>query len=134
MNKSGFEEVCGLAPRLSSIFLLCSDLEKSLAFYTRLGFRLKTSKKRSHVLSAGGKMELHLHSTLTEAEMEKYGLTGGPGSGSLVQSFRVPSLEKLLMKLEPQHLVTPPHTSAWGQEIALVADPDGHRLEFQLEE
>jgi catechol 2,3-dioxygenase-like lactoylglutathione lyase family enzyme len=119
------------SPTLGSIFIVCQDLERSLAFYLSLGFRLKESKKRSFVLMGGQGVDIHLHQKLTEEERRLYGVEWSLGSRALVCSYEVEELESLLEVVPPENVLRTPVATPWGTRLMMVADPDGHLLELR---
>jgi catechol 2,3-dioxygenase-like lactoylglutathione lyase family enzyme len=118
-------------PSLRSIFVVCRDKERSADFYGRLGFSIKESKERSHVMQAGGQLELHLHSELTPEEESRYGVTLSEGSAGLVQSYDVVDLDQVSQSVPSKFVLSPPHVTPWGARILMLKDPDGHRLEIR---
>lgn len=119
------------SPTLGSLFIVCRNLEGSLAFYEALGFRLKSTRSRSYVLEAGSGVELHLHQRLTEDERVLYGVEWAAGSSGLVQSYVVDELEVLLGAVPPEYVLRTPVTTPWGTRLMMLADPDGHLLELR---
>lgn len=115
---------------LRSVFIVCQDVERSLEFYSLLGFILKERKSRSVVLDAGGKVELHLHQQLTDKEREQFCVSWSPGSSALVQSYESDGIDELASQLADNVLSGPVETP-WGTRILILADPDGHRLELR---
>jgi catechol 2,3-dioxygenase-like lactoylglutathione lyase family enzyme len=119
------------SPTLGSLFIVCHNLEGSLAFYKALGFQLKETKTRSFVLKAGLGVELHLHQRLTEEEKGLYGVEWAAGSHGMVQSYEVKELEPLLQAIPPQSVLREPVATPWGTRLMMVTDPDGHLLELR---
>jgi catechol 2,3-dioxygenase-like lactoylglutathione lyase family enzyme len=118
-------------PVLKSIFLVCRDLETSGRFYQSLGFSQVSKSPRGQVLAAQNELELHLHSELTEQEERDFGVSLGPGSQSLVQSYETTNIEGLAKGFHRETILFGPGLTPWGHKILLLKDPDGHRLEFR---
>lgn len=117
---------------LRSLFLICRDLSRSVAFYQNLGFALVKTSARSTVFALGAEgAELHLHAELTLQEQIDYGVSYEPGSSGLVLSFRVDDLDRLVERAPEEALLVAPRLTPWGQRLAILTDPDGYRLEFQ---
>ena len=119
------------SPKLGSVFIVCHNLNRSLAFYEALGFPLQETKKRSYVLSTGSSVELHLHQKLSKEERRLYGVEWASGSQAFVCSYEVEALEPLLQVIPPENLVRQPIETPWGTRLMMVADPDGHLLELR---
>lgn len=118
-------------PSLKSIFLVCSSLEESIRFYRTLGFEQGAKKSRSQIFHLGSGLELHLHEALTDEEEQRYKVSNGEGSTSLVQSFETEDVDGLAERLQFRSILAPPQQSPWGTRLLLIQDPDGHRLEFR---
>jgi predicted enzyme related to lactoylglutathione lyase len=109
---------------LSLLVLRVTDIEGSAAFYSRLG--LKFSRHRH-----GGGPE-HLAAELAGTVFELYPLApDGPSTLGTRIGFRVESVDAALAALAdcPGAIITPAKDSEWGRR-AVVADPDGHRVEL----
>lgn len=118
-------------PKLLSLFLLCQNLEKSVEFYRRLGFSAIETRSRSVVFEIGSDLRLHLHEPLGPDEQAMFGVQAGQAGKCLVQSFEVEDLENFARRAAPESILFGPDTTAWGQRLLLLQDPDGHRLEFR---
>ncbi len=117
---------------LRSLFLICRELDRSVAFYQRLGFEVRKASARSTVFSLNSDgAELHLHSDLTPQEQSDYGVAYQPGTSGLVLSFRVDDLDLLIERAPQDAILVAPRRTPWGQRLAILTDPDGYRLEFQ---
>jgi catechol 2,3-dioxygenase-like lactoylglutathione lyase family enzyme len=110
---------------LNLVVLRTADLDRAAAFYTRLG--LQFSKHRhgtgpehfSAELSGGGVFELY-----------PIGTDGTSSLGTRI-GFRVPSVDAAISALSdyPNAVMSPAKDSEWGRR-AVIADPDGHRVEL----
>ncbi len=109
---------------LNLVVLRSSDLARAVAFYTRLG--LQFSQHRH------GSGPEHFAAELSGGVFELYPLASDGAStlGARI-GFRVPSVDAALAALSdyPTAVVTPARDSEWGRR-AVVADPDGHRVEL----
>ncbi len=109
---------------LNLVVLRSKDLDRAAAFYTQLGVRFT-----AHQHGNGPK---HFAAELGGTVFELYPMApdGASTLGTRI-GFRVPSLDRALAALSefPKALVTPAKDSEWGRR-AVVADPDGHRVEL----
>lgn len=109
---------------LSLVVLRSADLERAAAFYSRLG--LQFSRHRH------GNGPEHFSAELPGGVFELYPLSSDGAStlGTRI-GFRVPSVDAALAALSdyPAAIVTQARDSEWGRR-AVVADPDGHRVEL----
>jgi predicted enzyme related to lactoylglutathione lyase len=106
-----------------SAFFSCV-VARAAAFYTRLG--LQFSQHRH------GSGPEHFAAELPGGVFELYPLSpDGPSTLGTRIGFRVPSVDAAITALSdyPGAVVTPARDSEWGRR-AVVADPDGHRVEL----
>ncbi|MGC4016282.1 MAG: VOC family protein [Luteolibacter sp.] len=111
-------------PILNLVVIRCSDMERSSAFYTRLGL---TFTRHRH-----GKGPEHDAAEMGGVVFELYPqVPGGLSTLGTRIGFRVSSLEDVIAALAdfPETVVSPPKASEWGLR-AVIADPDGHRIEL----
>jgi predicted enzyme related to lactoylglutathione lyase len=109
---------------LSLVVLRSADMDRALAFYARIGLQFARHRHGNgpeHVAAelSGGVFEIYPHSE------------GGQSTLGTRIGFRVPSLDDTIAALTefPGAVVSPPRDSEWGRR-AVVADPDGHRVEL----
>lgn len=111
-------------PRLNLVVLRAISLERASAFYACLGL---TFERHRH----GNGLE-HLAAELPTGVFELYPMSsdGVPTTGARI-GFSIPSLDVAIAALSdfPDAIVSPPKDSPWGRR-AVVADPDGHRVEL----
>jgi predicted enzyme related to lactoylglutathione lyase len=109
---------------LNLVVLRSADMARAAAFYARLG--LQFSQHRH------GTGPEHFAAELPGGVFEIYPLSADGGStlGTRI-GFRVPSVDDALAALSdfPDAVLTPARDSKWGRR-AVVADPDGHRIEL----
>src|SRR5712671_7450025 len=109
---------------LNLVVLRSSNITRAVAFYTQLGLQFI-----SHRHGSGPE---HFAAELPGGVFELYPLAADGAStlGTRI-GFRVPSVDAALAALSdyPAAVVTPPSDSEWGRR-AVVADPDGHRVEL----
>lgn len=109
---------------LNLVVLRSADLERARSFYELLG--LKFTQHRH------GSGPEHLASELGGCVFELYSLSpnGASTLGTRI-GFSVPSLDSVIAALSdyPAVIISPPQDSPWGRR-AVVADPDGHRIEL----
>ena len=106
------------------IVLRSRDLDRAYSFYRALGLSFT---RHSH-----GSGPIHLASESAGQVFEIYPLTdqGAPTNSTRV-GFAVPSVDDTYASLLSAGgiPVAPPKDSQWGRR-AVVADPDGHRVEL----
>ncbi len=112
-------------PRLNLIVLRVADIDRSAAFYQPLGL---VFDRHSH--GAGPE---HLAAALGDVVFELYPASDKqPVTASVRIGFSVDDLDLTIqrcMAVPDAKLVSPPQNSEWGYR-AVVADPDGHRVEL----
>ena len=112
-------------PRLNLVVLRVADIDRSAAFYRLLGLEFT---KHAH-----GSGPPHYASDSGGLVFEPYPATPGqPASASTRIGFAVAGIDEAVAKLAAApgaSLITPPKDSEWGRR-AVVADPDGHRIEL----
>src|SRR5262245_30067687 len=110
-------------PRLNLMVLRSSDLDRAEKFYQALGL---TFAREKH-----GDGPEHLAAVLGEVVFEIYPQRGDASTGDVRVGFVVTSLERTLTTVIAcgGTLVSPASESPWGLR-AVVADPDGHRVEL----
>ena len=112
-------------PRINLIVLRVADLERAAAFYGLLGFQF--------VKHAHGSGPLHYSAAVNGVVFELYPATAEQGvSTSARIGFIVDEIDLLVAQLAAfpgAQLISPPRDSEWGRR-AVVADPDGHRVEL----
>lgn len=109
---------------LNLVVLRSPDLLKAVAFYSALG--LKFTQHRH------GNGPEHFAAELDGGVFELYSQAAdAPSTLGTRIGFRVPSMEATLTALSnyPEAIVKPPRQSQWGLR-AVLADPDGHRIEL----
>ena len=110
---------------LNLIVLRVADLDRAALFYVALGL---TFKKHSH-----GAGPVHLACEMPGMVFELYlAVLSQPVTQSTRIGFSVDDIDQAVVDVTaiPQvKLLTPPQDSEWGRR-AVVADPDGHRVEL----
>lgn len=108
---------------LNLVVLRSADLARAERFYAALGIRL--------VREQHGTGPEHLAAELGEAVFEIYPQDGSANTLSVRIGFRVPSVAAAITAAESAGgtLITPAKIGPWGLR-AVVADPDGHRVEL----
>lgn len=109
---------------LNLVVLRSGDIERAADFYGLLGLRFSRHRH--------GKGPEHFAAETAGGGFEIYPLSSDGAStfGTRV-GFSVASLDDTLAALHdhPQAVVSPAADSPWGRR-AVVADPDGHRVEL----
>jgi predicted enzyme related to lactoylglutathione lyase len=109
---------------LNLVVLRSSDIARAMAFYTQLGLHFTRHRH--------GSGPEHFAAELQAGVFELYPLTpDGPSTLGTRIGFRVPSLDTAIAALTayPGAVVSPAKDSEWGR-CAVIADPDGHRVEL----
>jgi hypothetical protein len=109
---------------LNLVVLRSADVERASAFYSKLGLNFT-----KHRHGAGPE---HYSAELAGAVFELYPQSAD-GSSSLGTriGFTVSSVDDVIKALGdyPNVVISPAKDSEWGRR-AVVADPDGHRIEL----
>ena len=119
---------------LSHVFLLVSDLARSVHFYRQLLERAPASADARHARFELGQVSLTLHEDLAPAELLAWKVDAVPerrGWGVYL-TFPTDDLEQAHKKLVEigAKILTTPRGTPWGTRMFLVKDPDGYLLEL----
>jgi catechol 2,3-dioxygenase-like lactoylglutathione lyase family enzyme len=119
---------------LSHVFLLVSDLARSVHFYRQLLERAPASADARHARFELGQVLLTLHEDLAPAELLAWKVDAVPerrGWGVYL-TFPTDDLEQAHKKLVEigAKILTTPRGTPWGTRMFLVKDPDGYLLEL----
>lgn len=109
---------------LNLVVLRSPDMARAAAFYSRLGLKF-----RQHRHGSG---PVHFAAELPGGGVfELYPVTDDASTLGTRIGFRVPSVDDAVAALTdyPGAVVSVPRDSEWGRR-AVVADPDGHRVEL----
>jgi predicted enzyme related to lactoylglutathione lyase len=109
---------------LNLVVLRSADIRRSAAFYTCLGLHFVQHRH-------GNGLE-HFSAELPGTVFELYPISSdGQSTLGTRIGFRVPSVDAALAALSdyPGAVLTPARDSEWGRR-AIIADPDGHRVEL----
>jgi lactoylglutathione lyase len=109
---------------LNLVVLRSPDIARAAAFYTRLGLHFTQHRH--------GKGAEHFAAELPGGVFELYTQTAdSPTTLGTRIGFAVPSVDAVITALTdyPTAVVSAPKDSEWGRR-AVVADPDGHRVEL----
>ncbi len=109
---------------LNLVVLRSPDMARAAAFYSRLGLQFT-----QHQHGSGPE---HYAAELGSGVFELYPLApDGPSTLGTRIGFSVPSLDATVATLSdyPGAIISPPKDSEWGRR-AVIADPDGHRIEL----
>ena len=111
------------AVSLNLVVIRSADLDRSARFFAALGVRLAPERH--------GSGPEHLAGQVGAAVLEVYPPDGVGSTTGVRLGFRVPSVAGVLAALPEVGgvVVSPPKESPWGLR-AVVADPDGHRVEL----
>ena len=109
---------------LNLVVLRSPAMARAAAFYSRLGLQFA-----QHQHGSGPE---HFAAELGSGVFELYPLSpDGPSTLGTRIGFSVPSLDATVAALSdyPGAIISPPKDSEWGRR-AVIADPDGHRIEL----
>lgn len=108
---------------LNLVVLRSPDIARAAAFYSRLGLQF-----RQHRHGTGPE---HFAAELPGGVFELYPVADGTSTLGTRIGFRVPSVDDAVAALSdyPGAVISAPRDSEWGRR-AVVADPDGHRVEL----
>lgn len=114
-----------MTPAVLNLVVLRSwDMARAADFYGRLGLRF--------IRHRHGKGPEHFSAEAGECVFELYPRApDGPSTEGARIGFRVASLEAAMAAFSdlPDAVLSPPADSPWGRR-AVIADPDGHRVEL----
>jgi predicted enzyme related to lactoylglutathione lyase len=112
-------------PRLNLIVLRVSDIDHAAGFYRLLGCEFS---KHGH-----GSGPLHYVAEVNGVVFELYSATAEQGISTTARiGFAVDNVDEVTARLAAfagAKVVKSPGNSEWGRR-AVVADPDGHRIEL----
>ena len=119
---------------LSQVFLLVSDLSRSIQFYRQLLDREPASQDARHSRFDLGQVSLTIHEDLTPAEVSIWKVEPMPerrGWGVYL-TFPTDDLDETYRRLTAigGEILTTPQAPSWGTRMFLVKDPDGYLLEL----
>lgn len=109
--------------RLNLVVIRSSNLEQAVVFYRWLGL--------SFVKEQHGQGLEHFLSEVGGVVFEFYPVTESAPATTTRLGFQVLSVDDVVGQLKEQgvEIISPPKDSVWGR-WALVADPDGNRVEL----
>lgn len=111
------------APTLSLLVIRVADLDLSVSFYAVLGF---TFTQEQH-----GKGPVHYSTLIGETVFELYSANEKFPATAVRMGFVVDSVEAILTQWQQSgHTVTAQLQQSLSGVHAVVADPDGHRIEL----
>jgi catechol 2,3-dioxygenase-like lactoylglutathione lyase family enzyme len=121
---------------VAQINMIVADLERSRAFYERLGLVFRSRNRHGEGpaeawVSTGTGIPLVLHSTAFASWWD--GTAPQPSAGEPQVDLEFESVERLEETIAElcalgATTVKAPTDMPWGQRFAIVRDPDGHRL------
>jgi len=123
---------------LSRLFLLVSDLNRSVQFYRKLLGRVPASEDVRHARFDLGSVSLTIHEDLTPPEISLWRVDPMPerrGWGVYL-TFPTNDLERVygMLKEGGVDILTPPTATPWSSRMFIVKDPDGYLLEVSQQQ
>src|SRR3990172_4330399 len=123
-----------LVTGLSHVFLLVSQLGRSIRFYRELLEQAPASQDARHARFDLGPISLTIHEDLTPAEVSTWRLDPVPerrGWGVYL-TFPTEDLEETYRRLAGigAQILTTPKVTPWGTRMFTAKDPDGYLLEL----
>lgn len=113
-----------MIPTLNLVVLRARDIDRAMGFYSKLGLRFTRHRH--------GTGPEHYSAEMTGGVFELYPQNEeGPSSLGTRIGFAVLSVDEAINALGncPGAVISPPKDSEWGRR-AVVADPEGHRIEL----
>jgi len=119
---------------LSHVFLLVSQLGRSIRFYRELLEQAPASQDARHARFDLGPISLTIHEDLTPAELSAWKVDALPerrGWGVYL-TFPTDDLEEAYRRLPRTgaEILTTPKVTPWGTRMFTAKDPDGYLLEL----
>ncbi len=119
---------------LFRVFLLVSDLGRSVAFYREFLARAPSSEDARHARFDLGPISLTVHEDLAPAEASTWRIDAVPehrGWGVYL-TFATDDLERTCRKLTEfgGEILIPPREAPWAARMLIAKDPDGYLLEL----
>jgi len=112
-----------MAVGLYLVVIRVSDLQRALGFYEALGLRFSEEQH--------GDGPKHLAAEVGDVIFEMYPAGDGPTTAGVRLGFRVPSVAAAVAAVEKQAArVVSGGSGPPRRRPAVVADPDGHRIEI----
>lgn len=112
--------------RLDNIVLTVSNLDRSVSFYTELGFRMveRHGDQIASFTFGDASVRILLHPLTANLRLP-------PERAAAIYSLEVYNLERLHRELSQKHVtITEIRDQPWGVREFYVTDPDNHVLAF----
>jgi len=121
---------------VAQINFVVADLERSRAFYARLGMLFSARNRRGQGdaeawVSTNTGITIVLHSTAFAAWWDESAPQPSPGGSQVdLELESAEQLDEIIAELVTlgTPLIKPPTNMPWGQRFGIVLDPDGHRI------
>jgi uncharacterized glyoxalase superfamily protein PhnB len=121
---------------VAQVNFVVADLERSRAFYERLGVAFRARNRHGHGVaeawvSTNTGVTIVLHSTAFAAWWDESAPQPSPGGSQVdLELESVEQLDEAVAELVATGttLVKPPADMPWGQRFGIVLDPDDHRV------
>jgi catechol 2,3-dioxygenase-like lactoylglutathione lyase family enzyme len=121
---------------VAQINFIVADLERSRAFYARLGVSFGARNRHGHGVaeawvSTNTGITIVLHSTAFAAWWDENAPQPSPGGPQVdLELESVELFDEIVAELVATGttLVKPPADMSWGQRFGILLDPDGHRV------
>ncbi len=121
---------------VAQINFVVADLERSRAFYARLGVLFRARNRHGEGdaeawVSTNTGVTIVLHSTAFAAWWDESAPQPSPGGSQVdLELDSAAQLDEIIAELVTlgTPLIKPPTTMPWGQRFSIVLDPDAHRI------
>jgi len=121
--------------KLNAVEVVSSDFAKTISFYTLLGFEFPQHQSEAeHIDSKEKEGSARLMIDSKEMITRVFGSEPFPGSHSTfaLEFERPDDVDDVFNKVQQAGftVITEPWNAAWGQRYAIVADPDGYKVDL----
>lgn len=117
---------------LAETFLMVSDIDESVAFYTDV-IGLETTKRDGEVRFDTGAATLVLEEDFDEAVLAGFGLEppGDDRGSGVIVVIEVDDPDEIAERAAEHgaEVISEPRDVDWGRRMCLIGDPDGYVLE-----
>jgi lactoylglutathione lyase len=121
-----------MSGELAETFLMVSDIDESVEFYTDV-IGLELAKRDGEARFDTGGATLVIEEDFDEEVLGQFGLEppGAERGGGVIVVIEVEDPDAIAERAEAHgaEVVSDPRDVAWGRRMCLISDPDGYVLE-----